>query len=79
MAGYLPDSFYTIFEELDEHPWIFAAMASVLVGLSGILPLLIIPIDSTASFKDGRKSMFTIFRLSSHFFTHMRSFVLYNL
>ncbi|KAJ0170916.1 hypothetical protein K1T71_013688 [Dendrolimus kikuchii] len=53
MAGYLPETFFTIFEELDEHPWIFAAFASLLVGLSGILPLLIIPIDSTASFKDG--------------------------
>ncbi|CAG4970790.1 unnamed protein product [Colias eurytheme] len=53
MAGIFPEYFYTFVEELDEHPWLFSAMASVLVGLSGILPLLIIPIDETASFKDG--------------------------
>ncbi|XP_032523366.1 zinc transporter ZIP13 homolog [Danaus plexippus] len=53
MAGFLPEYFYTFVEELDEHPWLFSALASVLVGLSGILPLLIIPIDETANFKDG--------------------------
>lgn len=53
MAGFFPEYFYTFVEELDEHPWLFSALASVLVGLSGILPLLIIPIDETASFKDG--------------------------
>lgn len=55
MAGFLPEYFYTFVEELDEHPWLFSALASVLVGLSGILPLLIIPIDETANFKDGGK------------------------
>lgn len=53
LAGFIPEYFFNIVEELDEHPWLFAALASVLVGLSGILPLLIIPIDDTASFKDG--------------------------
>lgn len=54
-AEYLPEYLYTFVEELDEHPWLFSALASMLVGLSGILPLLIIPIDETASFKDGGK------------------------
>lgn len=55
MAGIFPEYFYSFFEELDEHPWLFSALASILVGLSGILPLLIIPINETASFKDGGK------------------------
>ncbi|XP_013165757.1 PREDICTED: zinc transporter ZIP13 homolog [Papilio xuthus] len=53
MAGYVPEYIWNFVEELDEHPWLFAALASILVGLSGILPLLIIPIDETATFKDG--------------------------
>ncbi|CAH0721039.1 unnamed protein product, partial [Brenthis ino] len=53
VAGFFPEYFYSFVEELDEHPWLFSALASILVGLSGILPLLIIPIDETASFKDG--------------------------
>ncbi|CAF4921052.1 unnamed protein product [Pieris macdunnoughi] len=53
VAGIFPEYFYSFVEELDEHPWLFAALGSVLVGLSGILPLLIIPINETASFKDG--------------------------
>ncbi|XP_045780794.1 zinc transporter ZIP13 homolog [Maniola jurtina] len=52
-AGFWPEYLNGFVEELDEHPWLFAALASMLVGLSGILPLLIIPIDETASFKDG--------------------------
>ncbi|XP_023943107.1 zinc transporter ZIP13 homolog [Bicyclus anynana] len=52
-ASFLPEYLNGFVEELDEHPWLFAALASMLVGLSGILPLLIIPIDETASFKDG--------------------------
>lgn len=57
-TGIFTEYFYGIIEELDEHPWLFSALASVLVGLSGILPLLIIPIDETASFKDGGKFLF---------------------
>lgn len=57
MNGFFPEYFYNFVEELDEHPWLFSALASLLVGLSGILPLLIIPIDETASFKDGGKAI----------------------
>ncbi|XP_060807090.1 zinc transporter ZIP13 homolog isoform X2 [Amyelois transitella] len=53
VSGFVPEYFSSIIEELDEHPWLFSALASMLVGLSGILPLLIIPIDETASFQDG--------------------------
>lgn len=54
---YIPD-LSALMDQLDEHPWLFASLASVLVGLSGILPLLIIPIDSSATFEDGRKYCF---------------------
>ncbi|KAJ2940043.1 hypothetical protein O0L34_g14078 [Tuta absoluta] len=53
LAGYIPDYFINLVDELDEHPWLFSCLASILVGMSGILPLLIIPIDESATFKDG--------------------------
>lgn len=53
MAGYLPEYMFTFVDQLDEHPWLFAGLASVLVGLSGIFPLLIIPLDATDTFTDG--------------------------
>lgn len=40
---------------MDYHPWIMSVVGSVLVGLSGILPLLIIPLDETATLKTGSK------------------------
>lgn len=58
MASYLPEYLYSFVDELDEHPWLFASLASVLVGLSGILPLLVIPLDSTATFENGREYQF---------------------
>ncbi|CAH0597805.1 unnamed protein product [Chrysodeixis includens] len=53
MADFIPEYLLTYVNQLDEHPWFFAGLASMLVGLSGILPLLIIPLDSTDSFNDG--------------------------
>ncbi|KAJ8715464.1 hypothetical protein PYW07_009946 [Mythimna separata] len=53
MAGILPEYMYTFVDQLDEHPWLFAGLASILVGLSGIFPLLVIPLDATDSFTDG--------------------------
>lgn len=78
LAGYFPDYIINFMDELDEHPWLFSSLASVLVGLSGILPLLIIPIDETANFNDGReyRVLFTLKtfykRLDKHvcFFIH---------
>lgn len=34
-------------------PWFWAAIGSILVGLSGVLPLLVIPIDQTDNLKQG--------------------------
>lgn len=64
---YIPD-FYVLMDQLDEHPWLFASLASILVGLSGILPLLIIPIDSSATFEDGREYFLCLrYNLVSYF------------
>lgn len=45
----------TITGEVEYNPFLFSAIGSVLVGLSGVLPLLIIPIDETANLKQGSK------------------------
>ncbi|KAF5298031.1 hypothetical protein FQR65_LT09842 [Abscondita terminalis] len=37
----------------DQVPWVGAVVGSVLIGLSGILPLLVIPIDETNNLKQG--------------------------
>lgn len=41
---------------IDYNPWIFAALGSTLIGLSGIFPLLIISIDDGINMKNGGKS-----------------------
>lgn len=38
---------------VDYQPWIMSLLGSVLVGLSGILPLLVIPVEDTATLKTG--------------------------
>lgn len=68
LADFLPEYLNGFMDELDEHPWFFAALASMLVGLSGILPLLIIPIDETASFKDGGESSYLYILRKCHVF-----------
>lgn len=39
----------------EELPWLWAMFGSVLIGLSGVLPLFIIPIDETNNLKNGGK------------------------
>lgn len=36
----------------DYEPWIFSIMGSALIGLAGILPLIIIPVDTAQNNKD---------------------------
>lgn len=55
LSGLLPEYMYSFVDQLDEHPWLFSGLASVLVGLSGIFPLLVIPLDATDTFTDGRE------------------------
>lgn len=38
---------------LEYMPWLWAIFGSILVGLSGVLPLLVIPIDQTDNLKQG--------------------------
>lgn len=38
---------------VDYQPWIMSLLGSILVGLSGILPLLVIPLEDTATLKTG--------------------------
>lgn len=38
---------------LEYMPWLWAMFGSILVGLSGVLPLLVIPIDQTDNLKQG--------------------------
>lgn len=45
----VPTEWMSVFEM----PWFWATIGSILVGLSGVLPLLIIPIDHTANLKQG--------------------------
>lgn len=57
----VPDTVYrrvlqevtSLLPQMEYHPWILSAIGSVVVGLSGILPLLVIPIDSGVSMKHG--------------------------
>ncbi|XP_058808031.1 zinc transporter ZIP13 isoform X2 [Phymastichus coffea] len=43
----------------DYQPWLFSLLGSVMVGLSGVFPLLVIPIDEAADLKhgDGAKTL----------------------
>lgn len=43
---------------LDYMPWAWAAVGSALVGLSGVLPLLVIPIDQTDNLRHGGMYVF---------------------
>ncbi|XP_034237714.1 zinc transporter ZIP13 [Thrips palmi] len=39
--------------QMEYHPWLLSAIGSVVVGLSGVLPLLVIPIETGANMKHG--------------------------
>lgn len=48
---YVPEYIKSI--EFEYTPWIFSIIGATLIGLSGILPLLVIPIDAGGKeFKD---------------------------
>lgn len=48
---FIPECIKTI--EFEYTPWVFSLIGAALVGLSGILPLLVIPIDAGGKdFKD---------------------------
>lgn len=54
----VPDYVLTITDDFVYHPWLFAFLGSMLVGLSGIFPLLIIPVNDTTSLENnGNKKL----------------------
>ncbi|CAG9761118.1 unnamed protein product [Ceutorhynchus assimilis] len=44
------------FGGFQEMPWLWAMFGSILVGLSGVLPLLVIPIDNSDNLKQGESA-----------------------
>lgn len=65
--NYLPDLWIPVISlipNFDNHPWLFSVIGSAVIGLSGVLPLLVIPIEEGANLKSGGKSAFIICALS---------------
>ncbi|XP_077283972.1 zinc transporter Zip99C isoform X2 [Arctopsyche grandis] len=52
----VPDYVLTITDDFVYHPWLFAFLGSMLVGLSGIFPLFIIPVNDTTSLENNAES-----------------------
>lgn len=46
------------FSALDYNPWVGSVIGSVIVGLSGIFPLLVIPIDGGVNISKGGKEKY---------------------
>lgn len=44
-----------LFNYFEYRPWLFSLIGSAMVGLSGVFPLLVIPIDAAADLKHGGK------------------------
>lgn len=58
LIDYIPDSWVTVISLLpnfEYHPWLFSVIGSTIIGLSGIFPLLVIPIEEGANLKSGGK------------------------
>ena len=58
VAQYVPEfvvPMVHLLPNFEYHPWVFAVIGSTLIGLSGILPLLVIPIGEGANLKSGGK------------------------
>ncbi|KAJ9597936.1 hypothetical protein L9F63_011223, partial [Diploptera punctata] len=56
VAQYVPEFVVPVVSMLpnfEYHPWVFAVIGSTLIGLSGVLPLLVIPIGEGANLKSG--------------------------
>ena len=51
----LPEFLLKLFNSVNYCPWIFSLIGSMLVGLSGIFPLLVIPVEDGEKLKFGGK------------------------
>ncbi|KAL7298812.1 hypothetical protein TKK_0008553 [Trichogramma kaykai] len=47
------DDAWSAWDYFEYRPWLFSIMGSVMVGLSGVFPLLVIPIDEAADLQTG--------------------------
>lgn len=45
------DDFYAVFP--DYNPWFYAILGTLLVGLTGILPVLVIPVEAGHKLREG--------------------------
>jgi hypothetical protein len=57
-SDYIPDAWIpaiSILRYSEYHPWLFSMIGSAIIGLSGVLPLLVIPIEDGANLKSGGK------------------------
>jgi hypothetical protein len=55
-SDYIPDAWIPVISILrnsEYHPWLFSMIGSAIIGLSGVLPLLVIPIEDGANLKSG--------------------------
>lgn len=50
---------------LEYQPWFFSLVGSVMVGLTGVFPLLVIPADAGADIKNGGNNNCCFFLFSS--------------
>nr|CAD7428685.1 unnamed protein product [Timema monikensis] len=59
-SQFIPDTLFTIVTSMlpnvEYHPWVFSMIGSTLIGLSGVFPLLVIPIEEGANLKNGEVS-----------------------
>lgn len=56
LIDYILDSWITVIsllQNFEYHPLLFSVIGSVIIGLSGVLPLLVIPIEEGANLKSG--------------------------
>jgi hypothetical protein len=55
---FIPDSWIPVISlipNFEYHPWLFSMIGSAIIGLSGVFPLLVIPIEEGANLKSGGK------------------------
>jgi hypothetical protein len=57
-SDYIPDAWIpamSLLPSFEYHPWLFSVIGSAVIGLSGVFPLLVIPIEDGANQKSGGK------------------------
>lgn len=50
---YTMDMLTSVLPTMNYEPWVWSLIGSIIVGLSGIFPLLVIPIEEGANLKKG--------------------------